>query len=74
MLDQAPLPTAEPFTLAGTIHEWDPGARRLWILNLDVVLAPHIPLTDLVSGLVVLVKGHHDGATGQRIATQLRRD
>jgi hypothetical protein len=78
MLDQAPLsstvPAPEPFTLAGTIREWDPQTRRLRILNLDIILAAHLSPDGLESDHVVFVKGHHDQTTGQRIATRLRRN
>ena len=78
MLDQAPVsskvPALEPFTLAGTIREWNPHARRLRILDLDVILAPPLSPDGLESGQVVFVQGHHDGTTGNWIATRLRRD
>ena len=58
----------------GRIQEWDPHARRLRILNVDVLLGSRLPPDALASGLVVLVQGHYDETTGDRIATRLRQD
>ena len=78
MLEPVPrsskAPASQFFTLAGRIQEWDPHTRRLRILNVDVLLGPHLPADVLASGLVVLVQGHYDETTGVRIATRLRQD
>jgi hypothetical protein len=69
MLDQEEV----PFTLVGEITHWDPRSRHLRIADLDLFLASHVPLDDVAVGLMVLVKGRHDGKSGLRIATVLRR-
>ena len=62
------------FTLAGRITDLDPAARRLRILNQDVVLASTLPFVNLEPGLVIYVKGYQDPTSGQRIATRLLRE
>ena len=62
-----------PFTLVGKITHWDLQARHLRIVNLDLFLAPHVPLDDVAIGVVVLVKGRCDKMTGLRMVTELRR-
>jgi hypothetical protein len=71
-MHQQTLPQSRAlFTVAGRITGVDPAARRLRILNQDVVLAPTPPFVNLEPGLVLDDKGYQDPTSGQRIATRL---
>ena len=63
-----------PLHRGGADHDLDPAARRLRILNQDVVLAPTLPFANLEPGLVIYVEGYQDPTSGQRIATRLLRE
>ena len=73
-MHQQTLPESSAlFTVAGWITDVDPAARRLRILNQDVVLAPMLPFVNLEPGFVIDGKGYQDPTSGQRIATRLLR-
>ena len=74
-MHQQTLPESSAlFTVAGRITDVEPAARRLRILNQDVVLAPTLPFVNLEPGLVIYVKGYWDPTSGQRVATRLPRE